>query len=91
MSAAKRVNVVVVPNYVDARRRAYQRTKPDQPTATQVNSARGQLFEHALAEGLQRVFDIVETVERLEVAVQERMGRLETLVERYRAQARRAR
>ena len=91
MSAAKRINVVVVPNYVDARRRAYARTKPVQPTAAQVNAARCQLFEHALADGLKRVFDIAETLDQLELEVSKKMDRFGALLERYRGQVRRRR
>lgn len=90
MSAAKRVNVVVAPTYVDARRRAFARTGPAQPTATQVNTARCQLLEHAFADGLARVFEVAEKldrIERFERDFGDRLDRFAVLLERVRKQA----
>lgn len=92
MSAAKKINVVVEqPTYIDARLRAYHRTKPEQPTATQVNSARCQLLEHAFADGLTRVFEVAQALDRIEAEFGAKLDRFGVLLERYRGQARRKR
>ena len=89
MTAAKKINVVVQPTYMDARFRAYQRTKPEQPTATQVNSARCQLLEHAFADGLTRIFEVAEALDRIETEFGKKLDGFAVLLERYRGQARR--
>ena len=90
MSAAKKINVVSIPNYMDARVRAYKGTKPKQPTPLQVHVARGELLEQAFADGMQRVVDVADALDEIERAVGRRLDRFAVLLERYRAQVKRS-
>ncbi len=89
MSAAKRIHVIASPTYMDGRRRAYARTGPVQPTATQVNSARCQLLEHAFADGLTRIFEVGEALDTLERGFGARLDKFAVLLERLRKAGRR--
>lgn len=89
-ASARKLRVVhVVRTQPEGYRRARRHAKV--PTAADVNEQRIQLLEDALSQGLQRLADVADALDRIEKVTRDKVDRFGVLIERYRAQVKRGR